>query len=136
MTLMLKFLLSRWQFIALGLAAVATFALIFHIRSTLSEAQAEAAAARKAEEEARTAAEIERTNASRLEALLAEARANAEAERQARQRAAQQRDEARAADQAADAQLGETIVVERQTDVTLDQCLGYELPASVLRQLP
>jgi hypothetical protein len=133
---MFKFLLSRWQFVGLGLAAAATFALIFHIRGTISDLESEVEASKKAEAQARSAAAIERGNASRLEALLAEARADAAAERRARQRAAQQRDEDRAADQAADAQLGETIIIERQADVTLDQCLSYELPDSVLRQLP
>lgn len=132
----LQFLLKRWQFVGLGLAAAATFALIFHIRGTIAELEAEADSARKEAAAARSAAATERGNATRLELLLAEARADAAAERRARDRAAQAREDAREADQAADAQLGETIIIERQADVTLDQCLSYELPDSILRQLP
>lgn len=129
MTALLSFAGKSWPVILLGLAAVATWATIMFLRAEVERLEKDVIAAR-------IAAATEAGNVDRLEILLAEAQAAARKERQAREAAAEQREAARTDNQAADVQLGETIVIERQADVTLDQCLGYELPDSILRDLP
>ena len=129
MTALLSFAGKSWPVILLGLAGVATWATIMVLRAEVERLEKDVIAAR-------IAAATEAGNVDRLEILLAEAQAAARKERQAREAAAEQREAARTDNQAADVQLGETIVIEREADVTLDQCLGYELPDSILRDLP
>jgi|GEM_PF-6401583 len=129
MTALLSFAGKSWPLILLGLAAVATWATIMFLRAEVERLEKDVTAAH-------IAAATEAGNVDRLVILLAEAQAAARKERQAREAAAEQREAARTDNQAADVQLGETIVIERQADVTLDQCLGYELPDSILRDLP
>lgn len=129
MTALLSFAGKSWPVILLGLAGVATWATIMVLRAEVERLEKDVIAAR-------IAAATEAGNVDRLEILLAEAQAAARKERQAREAAAEQREADRTDNQAADVQLGETIVIEREADVTLDQCLGYELPDSILRDLP
>jgi len=129
MTALLAFAGKHWALILLGLAGVATWATIMFLRAEVERLEKDVTAAH-------IAAATEAGNVDRLVILLAEAQAAARKERQAREAAAEQREADRTDNQAADVQLGETIVIERQADVTLDQCLGYELPDSILRDLP
>ena len=129
MTALLAFAGKHLPLILLGLAGVATLATIMFLRAEVERLEKDVTAAH-------IAAATEAGNVDRLEILLAEAQAAARKERQAREAAAEQREADRTDNQAADVQLGETIVIERQADVTLDQCLGYELPDSILRDLP
>ena len=129
MTALLAFAGKRLPLILLGLAGVATWATIMFLRAEVERLEKDVTAAH-------IAAATEAGNVDRLVTLLAEAQAAARKERRAREAAAEQREAARTDNQAADVQLGETIVIERQADVTLDQCLGHELPDSILRDLP
>lgn len=132
----LKLLGANWRFFAAAALVVTVWGTIVHLRNEVDRKEellrlAEARAASEAE-----AATQERSNVDRLATLLEDQLALFERERDARRRAQRQRDEALSASQDRDGGLVEAFDTERETDATLAQCLDYELPDSILRQLP
>lgn len=133
---MLLFLIKSWRIVGIALAALAVWGIVVHLRNTIDNLREEVSVARTNEALARTAAQTERANADRLEYLLQRAQSDALAERNARDAAEKERDNALQAAARRSAERDRTIIVERDRDPTLDMCLSYELPDSIVRQLP
>jgi hypothetical protein len=128
--------LKNWRVLLAAAVFVAAWGTVVHMKNTIDDLREEVATAEKNEALARTAAAEERANADRLAFLLQRAQEDALDERRARDAAEAERDEALQASQQRSADRRETLIVERDIDPTLDMCLRYELPDSVVRQLP
>lgn len=131
-----SFLLKNWRIALLAVGALAWWGTIVHMRDTIEDLEDDVAAEQQRRAAAQTALQTERANATELARRLEVQRAEYRAERRARTAAEEARDQALAASQDRSDGLRETIVIEREADVTLDRCLALELPDSVVRQLP
>lgn len=133
---MIPFLFKNWRVGLLVVGLGTTFATLAYLRIENEGLRAEVAEAESVATEARTAAKLERANATELARRLELAREEARQERAARAAAQEARDAALAESAERGDGLQETIIIEREADVTLDQCLARELPDSIVRQLP
>ena len=130
------FFLKNWRVGLLVLGVLAAWGTVVHMRNTMDRLETRAELAEADATNARDAAAQERANATELAERLDRAREDARRELEARTAAEEARDAALAASEERSGDLRETVIVERERDPTLDSCLGYELPDSIVRQLP
>lgn len=128
--------LKNWRVLLVAVGAVAAWGTIFLQSRTIGVLEDDLTQAKAREAVQASIAATERGNATRLAEMLAEARQTALVERRAREAAQAEKDASEAASEQRSDDLRETIIIEREADVTLDQCLDLDLPDSVVQRLP